>query len=331
MRSIHLWLGVLTALAFSTAAAEPASYRAGVRGFVSEMVREHGFDERELVSLMDQADYSRAVVDAMRRPFEAKPWYSYRALFLTAERIRTGVSFWRDNRALLDRARTLYGVPQPIIVAIIGVETKYGDRLGGHRVLDALTTLGFSYPPRVDFFRRELEEFLLLTREERLDTSRLKGSYAGAVGLPQFIPSSYRAYAVDFDHDGRRDLWERADAIGSVGNYLRQHGWKPGQPVAFTARVTGKIPRDLTPAGKKPVPPSLGPDRLRAAGIIAGGQLPESSRATLIRLRAPEPEYWLGLENFYAITRYNHSNLYAMTVYQLSREIGKAYEAENAE
>jgi len=324
MRSIYLWCGMLTAMVFLTAAAaEPASYRAGSERFTLEMVRKHGFDKGKLAALMRQADYSQVVMAAIRRPYEAKPWYKYRPIFLTGKRIQGGVAFWRENRELLERAQAVYGVPPQIITAIIGVETNYGGNLGRHRVIDALSTLGFSYPKRADFFRKELEEFLLLTREESIDALALRGSYAGAMGLPQFIPSSYRAYAVDFDGDGRRNLKSTADAIGSVGNYFKQHGWKSGEPVAFATRVTSGAPKGIVPAGKKPVRPATSLDRLAAAGIVAGKHLPGSTQATLIRLDAPEPEYWLGLENFYVITRYNHSNLYAMAVYQLSREIRK--------
>ena len=328
MRLIRWWYGMFAALVFLTAAAEePASYRADSEGFVSEMARRHGFDQGALAALMGQARYSREVMSAIRRPFEAKPWYKYRPIFLTDKRIQGGAAFWRENRGLLERAQAIYGVPPQIIVAIIGVETNYGGNLGKHRVIDALSTLGFSYPERADFFRKELEALLLLAREESIDALGLRGSYAGAIGLPQFIPSSYRAYAVDFDGDGRRNLWEsKADAIGSVGNYLEQHGWKAGEPVAFTTRVTDGVSSGIVPAGKDPVRPSISLDRLEAAGITADTHLPGSTRATLIRLHAPEPEYWLGLENFYVITRYNHSNLYAMAVYQLNRKLQAAYE-----
>jgi len=328
MRLTRLWYGMIAALMFLTATAEePASYSAGSERFVSEMIRRHDFDKDALTNLMGQARYSPEVMDAIRRPFEAKPWYKYRPRFLTDKRIQGGTAFRRENRGLLERAQAIYGVPPRIIAAIIGVETNYGSNLGRHRVIDALSTLGFSYPERADFFRKELEALLLLAREESIDVLELRGSYAGAMGLAQFIPSSYRAYAVDFDGDGRRDLWvSKADAIGSVGNYLRQHGWKAGEPVAFTTRVTGGVPKGITLAGKKPVKPSISFDRLQAADIATDIRLPGSTRVTLIRLHAPEPEYWLGLRNFYVITRYNQSNLYAMAVYQLGRELQATYE-----
>ena len=333
MRPMRMWIGVLAVLAAVTAAAqEPRSYRAGVDRFVSDMVRKHGFAEGEVAALMAQASYSQAVIDAIRRPYEAKPWYRYRQIFVTEKRVQGGVSFWREHSDVLERARVVYGVPPQIVTAIIGVETNYGSNPGKHRVIDALSTLGFSYPKRADFFRRELEQLLLLSREELIDASSAKGSYAGAVGLPQFIPSSYRAYAIDFDSDGRRDLWEStADAIGSVGNYLARHGWQAEAPVALEARVPGAVPKGIAVAEKKPRKPGTPLGRLQAAGIGIGASLPETTRATLIRLEAPDPEHWLGLANFYAITRYNHSNLYAMAVYQLGNEIRAAYERGGAE
>jgi membrane-bound lytic murein transglycosylase B len=333
MRTIRLWIGVLAALVTLTAAAgEPATYRSGAKRFTSDMARKHGFAKSEVAALMGQARYSQDVIDAMRRPYEAKPWYKYRPIFLTEKRVRRGVEFWRENRELLERAQSVYGVPPQIVTAIIGVETNYGANLGKHRVIDALSTLGFSYPKRADFFRKELEQFLLLARDESVDALEVTGSYAGAVGMPQFIPSSYRAYAVDFDRDGRRDLWRsRADAIGSVGSYFQRHGWKRGQPVAFEARVPGRVPKGVAEVRKKPKKPETSWGRLQAAGVTTSEHLAPSTPVTLVRLDAPGPEYWLGLKNFYVITRYNHSNLYAMAVYQLSREILSAHEKGAAE
>jgi membrane-bound lytic murein transglycosylase B len=328
---MRVWIGFFTTLVALTAAAgEPVSYRSAAERFASDMERRHGLEKGEIATLMGQASYSQAVIDAIRRPYEAKPWYKYRPIFVTDKRIRGGVDFWHENQALLERAQAIYGAPPQIVTAIIGVETNYGASMGKHRVLDALSTLGFSYPSRADFFRKELEEFLLLIRDESVDALAMTGSYAGAVGLPQFIPSSYRAYAVDFDGDGRRDLWKStADAIGSVGNYLKHHGWKTGEPIAFEARVAGDTPGGIEATGKEPARPSTSVGRLRAMEITPSESLPGSTRVTLIRLEGPEPEYWLGLDNFYVITRYNHSNLYAMAVFQLSRDIQAVYEAKD--
>jgi membrane-bound lytic murein transglycosylase B len=213
-------------------------------------------------------------------------------------------------------------VPPELVTAIIGIESNYGANLGKHRVLDALTTLGFSYPKRAKFFRKELENFLLLSREEAVDTLSVTGSYAGALGMSQFIPSSYRAYAVDFDGDGRRDLWNSTpDAIGSVANYFKRHGWRPGEEVAIPAEVPARLPEAVPVAGSKPMKPRTSVGKLASLGVRAERPLPPSVRASLIRLEAPGDQYWLGLGNFYVITRYNHSNLYAMAVHQLSQEI----------
>ncbi|MGD8497996.1 MAG: lytic murein transglycosylase B [Chromatiales bacterium] len=308
----------------------PPSYDAGRHAFIEEMVRSHGFDAPELEALMSDARYRPRIVDAMDRPYEAKPWREYRRLFVTPERIDGGVAFLRANRTLLDRAQAAYGVPAEIVVAIVGVETNYGRNLGDHRVIDALSTLGFSYPRRATFFRGELEEFLLLSRDEGVDPRTARGSYAGAVGKPQFIPSSYRAYAVDFDEDGRRDLWDsNADVIGSVGNYLARHGWRRDEPVALRAVLNGEPHPGIEIAGKDPQRPETTLARLAAAGIRADPEVIKAtppdgdSRAALIALDGDGPEYWLGFDNFYAITRYNHSNLYAMAVFQLSRAIAR--------
>ncbi|SDX58826.1 lytic murein transglycosylase B [Thiocapsa roseopersicina] len=310
------------ALVASHLHAEPASYAAEADVFAREMVERHGFDSAELQGVLADARFSQAIVDAMDRPYEAKPWRDYRALFVTPERIAGGVAFRHDNAELLARAETDFGVAPQIIVAIIGVETNYGANVGKHRVIDALTTLGFAYPRRADFFRRELEAFLLLSRDEQLDPLRAVGSYAGAMGKPQFISSSYRNYALDFDGDGRRDLWgSNADVIASVANYFKQHGWRPGEPVAFAAAPRSGIPAGITLVEKTPTPPDTTAGNLRAAGVEWGEPLPADIPASLIRLDAGEDEYWVGLDNFYAITRYNHSNLYAMAVHQLSEEI----------
>jgi membrane-bound lytic murein transglycosylase B len=305
----------------------PAAYAAGTRAFIAEQAGDLGYGRDELAALLGQARYQQGIIDAMNRPFEAKPWRDYRRLFLTPERIDGGVAFVREHASLLKQAEAAYGVPPAVIAAIIGIETNYGGTLGEHRVIDALSTLGFAYPRRAGFFSKELGEFLRLVREERIDPLSAKGSYAGAVGLPQFIPSSYRAYAVDFDGDDRRDLWgSHADVVGSVGNYLALHGWQRGAPVAARAALSAGRPSGVPIAGKRPARPETTLARLAAVGVEpAPGTLAPApaadARAALLELDGDEPEYWLGFGNFYAITRYNHSNLYAMAVFQLSREI----------
>jgi len=310
-------LGITTAAA---AAGKPASFDADMDQFIKEMNREHGLDLAELQALMDKAKYRQSIIDAITRPAEAKPWAKYRPIFVTPSRITQGVAFWEENAALLKRAEEDYGVPPQLIVAIIGVETRYGRYIGKYPVLDALSTLAFGYPKRGKFFRRELAQFLLLVREELIEPQKALGSYAGAMGLPQFIPSSYRAYAVDFDGDGQRDLWKsRADVIGSVAAYFKQHGWKKGGQITMRASGVDKRHDTFVEAGMKPSVPFK---KLRQAGIRSAQPVADNTLTSLIRLEGEKAiEYWLGLHNFYVITRYNHSNLYAMAVYQLSREI----------
>jgi membrane-bound lytic murein transglycosylase B len=325
-----VWLGPRLACA-----AEPSAYRGSAQAFAAEMAAKHGLDSVALADLMARARYRQDVIDTMRRPYESKPWSVYRALFLTPSRIHGGVAFWREHAALLRRAELEYGVPPEVIVAIVGVETSYGGNLGRHLVIDALSTLGFAYPPRADFFRGELEDFLLLARDESLDAGAVTGSYAGAVGKAQFIPSSYRAYAVDFDGDGRRDLWRSdADVIGSVANYLSAHGWRPRQPVAAPAMLTPEARAAvasgaLSAARNDPVAPATPVGALAALGVATGETLDPDAQATLLSLDGQEDEYWVGLDNFYVITRYNRSNLYAMAVYQLGREIRTSYLARD--
>ncbi len=292
-----------------------------VRDFISEMVARYNFDNTTLNRLFERVNLHPEIIDTMTRPAEAKPWHEYRNIFLTQARIDGGVEFWREQRAALERAKAEYGVDPAIIVAIIGVETRYGTRTGTYRVIEALSTLAFQYPKRAPFFRTQLMEYLLLTRQEGFDPLELKGSYAGAMGLPQFMPSSFREFAVDLDKDGRRDLWNNpADAIGSVANYLARHDWQPGEPIAIAVRLTNDAkPDSLVDAGLKPTLPF---NRVWSAGLLSDQKIPGDSLTAVLRLEGETgPEYWLGLQNFYAITRYNHSPLYAMAVYQLSQAI----------
>ncbi len=304
----------------STAADEKAAQPDQINAFVDEMVTKHAFDKPALAMLLGAAQKQQRILDAIASPAEAKPWYQYRPIFVTESRIREGIEFWDANAATLARATDVYGVPASIIVAIIGVETRYGRHKGGFRVIDSLSTLAFNYPPRSSFFRSELEQFLLLTREENIDPLQPLGSYAGAMGRPQFISSSYRRYAIDFDGDGFRDLWQNdADAIGSVANYFAEHGWQRGEPIVERAEINGNEYQQVlsdSPATDRSV------GELRAHGVTIATPLPDEMPATLLRLETRgDPEYWVGLKNYYVITRYNHSILYAMAVFQLSREI----------
>jgi membrane-bound lytic murein transglycosylase B len=318
-------IGSLTAL--PSYADDSYAQRSEVRRFMDELAAEHAFDRAYLERLFAGVQRQSRVLEAIARPAEGKPWFEYRKIFLTPERIDKGVAFWRENTPILQKAEQIYGVPAQIIVAIIGVETLYGRHMGRYPVLDSLTTLSFDYPPRARFFRSELEQLLLLAREESLDAVTLKGSYAGAMGRAQFIPSSYRRFAVDFDDDGVRDLWNsNADAIGSVANYFRRHGWSAGERVALPARVTGRAYRALVAKGIKP---SIKPVVLGAHGVTPQrGQLDGAEVALMEFELEDAKQYWIGLNNFYVITRYNHSPLYAMAAYQLSARIKAAYEGQ---
>jgi len=311
------------------------SQRKDVKNFVDEMVGKHGFDYNLLMSWMQGVKQQKTAIDAIARPAEGKPWKDYRPIFITSKRIKKGVQFWKDHAQTLNKAEKHFGVPAEIIVAIIGVETFYGKRSGNYPVLDALTTLGFDYPlenttrerrdAREKFFRKELKEYLLMTREEKVDPRTLKGSYAGAMGMPQFISSSFRAYAVDFDGDGKRNLWDSTeDAIGSVANYFKRHGWKRGNPIISRASV-GVATKDL---GSKKMKPHKKVGDYKRMGVSSRKSFNDDVMATLLKLDGKRgDEYWLGLNNFYVITRYNHSPLYAMAVYQLGQAVATKYHA----
>lgn len=325
-------LSVLLGFALSssiTVAAAAAQYaeREDVRQFITEMVDRHGFARKELRTLFSQARFQPTIIKAITPPTEqrAKSWQAYRALFLTPQRIEAGMEFRERHREALSRAVELYGVPEEIIVAIIGVETVYGRNTGNYRVIDALTTLAFDYPPRAEFFRTELENYLLFTRDAGIDTAGLKGSYAGAIGIPQFMPGTYRRYAVDLDGDGKQDLsGSFADAIGSVANFLQAHGWETGQPVAFAAQVQGENYREMVDAGIKP---TYRYGDLADFGVSAEGKTTADAPCALIELATPgeASRYLVGLTNFYVLTRYNRSSLYAAAVLELAQAVKSAY------
>jgi len=307
-------------------AGQPLARRADVQAFIREMTARHGFNAARLQTVFSRAHAQPSIIAAMSRPAEAKPWYAYRTIFVNPKRIQGGVAFWRTNAAALARAEQVHGVPPEIVVAIIGVETQYGGNMGKYRVLEALSTLAFDYPRRADYFRKELENFLLLTRAEGIDPLAPRGSYAGAMGYGQFMPSSFRSYAVDFDGDGHRDLWRNPrDAIGSVANYFKQHGWRTGEPVAIPAQVSGAAWPALV--SRKLGRPQYSVASLQGRGVRPEGSVSGGQTAMLLELQGRDgPEYWLGFDNFYVITRYNHSQLYAMAVYQLAQEIRERYE-----
>ncbi len=318
-----------SALALAAACAAPAAAQTyadhpEARRFIAEMVARHGFAQRELEQLFAEARYVDQVLTLITPlPPGERSWKSYRELFVTPRRIEAGVEFWRRHARALARAAATYGVPPEIVVAILGVETQYGANTGSYRVLDALATLAFDYPRRAAFFRSELEQFLLLVRESRADATSFRGSYAGAIGIPQFMPSNIRRLAVDFDGDGRRDLrGSPADAIGSVANFLRAHGWAGGEPVAVAARVSDRG-RTLIDGGVEPL---YRAEELRELEVEFADTIDPDMPSVLIELATPDApaEYLVGFWNFYVLTRYNRSSFYAAAVVELARVVKAA-------
>lgn len=296
--------------------------------FIQEMKAE-GFDEAYVKEVLGKAKRQQSILKAISRPAEKSlTWGEYRKIFLGQKRIDQGVKFWKENQEALTLAEETYGVPAEVIVSIIGVETRYGRIMGSYRVLDALATLGFDYPRRSEFFLGQLKEYLLLVREEKADIMALKGSYAGAMGFGQFIPSSYRNFSVDFDKDGQRDIWaNKTDAIGSVANYFAEHKWHPGEPVISGVSFNKETDEAWFSKGRKGLIPEFTIADWQQRGVEPQLTLSSEEKAILMRLAMGDDEqYWLGLHNFYVITRYNHSKLYAMAVYRLSEQIKMAYD-----
>ena len=301
------------------------SQRQEVKQFIDEMVEDHDFDRAYLKNKFANAFRLENVLESIAKPAEKKlTWKQYRPIFVTNKRSKKGVEFIKKHRVLLEKAEKKYGVPVEIIAAIIGVETYYGKHTGKYTIFDSLTTLGFDYPARGKFFKSELKQFLLLSKEENISVDDMTGSYAGAMGMPQFISSSYRRFAVDFDGDGKRDLWNSLpDVIGSVANYFSEHGWKQGGSVAFPATVADK----KVVKEENKLKPYATIAQFKKQGVAFKNKsneknIAESDNATLLKLEGKKGlEYWLGLDNFYVITRYNHSTLYAMAVFQLSEKL----------
>ena len=319
------------------------SDRTDVDEFIATMVTDHGFDAVAVRGVLDQAVYQQSIIDAITRPAEKKPWIWYRGIFVTTKRIEDGVHFARDNWETLRRAEAEFGVPIEVIVAIVGVETNYGHNMGSYRVLDALATLGFDYPARAKFFRGQLEEFLILSCEEGIKPfdsndacdreeaggtlganvaiSDLVGSYAGAMGYGQFIPSSYRNFAIDYDGDGARDIWGNVvDAIGSVAAYFKDHGWEAGEPVIALVGVN-ESNGQIDELANESLTPTKTVAEWKALGIETQDDRDEAYAAVFRFETEDATSYYLGYHNFYVITRYNISRLYAKAVVEIAEAI----------
>ena len=326
-------VSLLAALAFlgHAHAADRYADRPETQQFINEMHERHGFDKDALTFIFRRAQYLPSVIKAIsppRDPVAVRSWQRYRGRFIDPVRIKAGVAFWERHRESIRAASDKYGVPEEIIVGIIGVETIYGRNTGNYQAVSALSTLAFDYPRRAELFRGELENLLLMAREQGRDPLDYQGSYAGALGLPQFLPSSVRNYAVDFDGDGQIDLQgSPKDAIGSVARYMQMHGWESGAPVAVRAAVGPDA--NLVPLLANDINPSFDATALASHGVKAASGETPAGRAAFVELVTPgeDSEYWLGYQNFYVITRYNRSSFYAMSVFQLGEAVKAAREA----
>ncbi|WP_027330311.1 lytic murein transglycosylase B [Marinimicrobium agarilyticum] len=329
---IALVAALITALGFGAPASADYRQHPEAERFVTEMTEHHGFDEAQMRAWMAEAERQDGILEAIARPAErTRTWAEYRPIFLQPLRVTRGVEFWQSHRDAFERAEATYGVPPEVILAIIGVETNYGRTMGSHRVIDALTTLAFDYPPRAPFFRRELEQYFILMREQKQNPLAFKGSYAGAMGFGQFMPSSYRHYAVDFDGDGLVDIWHNpTDAIGSVANYFAEHGWQRDGLVAVRARAGASLNRGAKEDWNRIEPPEQTVKDWQARGLVPIFPLPGETPANALALEGDfGEEFWLAFQNFYVITRYNRSHLYALAVQQLSQAIKTAMETQS--
>ncbi|MDF2866560.1 MAG: mltB 2 [Gammaproteobacteria bacterium] len=305
--------------------AAPLAERADVQAFIQQMVSQYQFDERELTKLFNTVQLHTDVVARKSVPYNARPWYQYEKLFVNPERIEQGVKFWHTHHQVLTEVEKNYGVPASVIIAILGIETSYGRAPLNYRAIDSLATLAFNYPPRAPYFTKELREFLLLTREQGIDPLTIKSSYDGGLGLPQFMPSSYRAYGVEIDGNKRGDLMNSVpDSIGSIANYLKIHGWQPGGYIAIPSQAT-----KIKEWPYRRVAPQHSLKELIQEGIQPIPSVKTTERANVLALAGEQgPEHWLIFNNFYAITRYNTSPMYALAVYKLSQQLTARYKQE---
>lgn len=318
-----IWLGFTFFCFISCSSYSNTTFtqRKDVQAFIKEMVKQYHFNPKQLTETMNAVQVQPQIIESMEKPYEKKNWDVYKAIFLTPQRLKGGLDFWATNQKTLEKIQTRYGVPPEIIIAILGVETLYGTRQGEYRVLDALATLAFNYPKRAPFFRKELKEYLLLCREHKVSPTYYKGSYAGAIGKPQFMPSNYRYYAIDYANKGHRDLVDNnADSIASIANYFHHHGWKTNEGIAQSAR--------LSKWRFKRVQVNPKTANYQYSQLIAAGVKPVTAahnhpaRAGLIELTTQKGnEYWIAYPNFFVITRYNSSPQYALAVYLLAQQL----------
>lgn len=324
--SIMLLVALTLCLLGITAARADISQQPNVQRFINNMVTNDGFKKKDLDQLFAQVNFNPKVIEIMTQPLESKPWYVYQKILVGEPRISQGVQFWNEHAATLARAEKEFGVPANIIVSIIGIESNYGRAAGNYSVIDSLSTLAFTYPipKRSAYFKQELAQFLILSREQKLDPLKMTGSYAGAIGMPQFMPSSYRKYGIDYSGLHQVNLNSNADdVIGSIANYLSNYGWKRNGAVAMPTSVRNDHYQRLKTDKLAPLYTAT---QLGKTGVVIGKNYPHGQRANLIVLQGEtQPVYWLGFNNFYVITGYNPSNLYALAVYQLAQAIAVAH------
>ena len=303
----------------SAVATQPYHQYPEAQTYIEQLAKQYQFDKASLLKIFKEVKKQERAIKAMDSPAENKPWYEYKKLFVSDANIKNGLAFYQEHSQLLNQIEQHYQVPKEILVAIAGIESHYGKHTGYFPILDTLVTLSFDYPRREAFYRQQLTEMLLLIREEQLDYKNLKGSYAGAMGIGQFIPSSYRAYAVDFDEDGQRDLWgSLADALASIANYLNRHGWQKGDAIA--TRLPQQIGLDDLPFNQQLKPWLTVAELQQHHAITVHANQPQFSLFSY-KTSQDSMEYWATYYNFYVISRYNHSALYSMAVYQLSQSL----------
>ncbi|CAM4382355.1 MAG: Membrane-bound lytic murein transglycosylase B [Legionellaceae bacterium] len=320
MNICFLFFSIISLLGCTTLTETRINHNPQTKVFIKQMVVKHGFNQKQLELVLNKAQYQPQIIQLMQKPYEAKPWYLYKGTFVNDNRAKEGVKFWKEHEQVLAQVEKDYGVPASIIVAILGVETYYGKIQGNIRVLDSLSTLAFYYPPRAAFFSKELEQFLIMSRETKRDPEKLVGSYAGAFGKTQFMPSSYRHYAVAFHHSGSSDLINNdGDVIASIANYFKMNGWRPKEVIAIPAKINQVLHLSLTGQDMKPTKSIADWENLRIQAIYPVSM---NEKAALLMLQEKNGfDYWLGLHNFYVLSRYNPRLNYAMAVYQLSLKI----------